>query len=99
MMGRPQNVPSEGLPTVGVYGIGMKRAIFKLGRECVVSSGASDASFEVHIDKDWFADENNWELPLRVPTQSLAEKGTKIEITDLMPEVKAKFSPEDAFLS
>ena len=78
MMGRPPGTTNERLQTVGVYGIGMKRAIFKLGRDCVVSSSAADAKFEVHIPKAWFTDENNWNL-LRAPLQPLAQPGTRIE--------------------
>jgi len=38
-MGRPKDAASDGeeLPTVGVYGIGMKRAIFKMGRVATVT--------------------------------------------------------------
>ena len=98
MMGRPKNAANEHLPTVGVYGIGMKRAIFKLGQHCVVTSNASDANFEVYIEKTWFGEEDNWELPLRPATHKLAERGTRIEVTDLNSDVKIKFSPEDVFL-
>jgi Histidine kinase-, DNA gyrase B-, and HSP90-like ATPase len=98
MMGRPTTARSENLPTVGVYGIGMKRAIFKLGQHCVVSSFASDASFEVHIEKSWFTDEKNWKLPIRAPSVTLAERGTRIEVTDLNPDVRTKFSSEDVFI-
>jgi hypothetical protein len=98
MMRRPKNARSEGLAAVGVYGIGMKRAIFKLGRDCVVSSRASDASFEVRIDEAWFDDENNWELPLNEPTHQLPYPGTKIEVTALTTEVQARFAREDAFI-
>jgi len=98
MMGRPTGAPGEGLPTVGVYGIGMKRAIFKLGRDCVVSSYASDAKFEVRISKAWFGEESNWELPLGPLKRAFPHPGTKIHVTDLNDEVKAKFSPDDPFI-
>jgi len=98
MMGRPTGMVGEKLPTVGVYGIGMKRAIFKLGRNCVVSSNASDSKFEVRIPPNWFADENNWDLPLVAAAKPLAQAGTRIEVSELNPEVKEKFSADDAFL-
>lgn len=98
MMGRPTGTASERLPTVGVYGIGMKRAIFKLGRSCVVSSNAVDSKFEVRIPPEWFADENNWNLPLKAASKPLAQPGTRIEVSELNPEVKEKFSDDDAFL-
>ncbi|MFQ3245596.1 MAG: hypothetical protein ACI9SP_002244 [Arenicella sp.] len=37
-MGKPKDVPSEELATVGVYGIGMKRSIFKIGNHCTIET-------------------------------------------------------------
>ena len=34
-MGRDRNRPSDAAGTVGVYGIGMKRAMFKMGKSCL----------------------------------------------------------------
>ena len=43
-MGRPEGVQSNP-GTTGVVGIGMKRAIFKMGRECHVHSNHKDDAF------------------------------------------------------
>ena len=37
------------LPTVGVYGIGMKRAIFKIGKRCLISTQNQEDCYEVEI--------------------------------------------------
>ena len=37
-MGRSAEKSDDELPTVGIYGIGMKRAIFKIGRSAVVTT-------------------------------------------------------------
>ena len=37
-MGRASDRPRDAPRTVGVYGIGMKRAIFKIGRDCLIST-------------------------------------------------------------
>ena len=37
-MGKDDQNRDNNLPTVGVYGIGMKRAIFKIGKECSIST-------------------------------------------------------------
>ena len=37
-MGKDPENRDSNLPTVGVYGIGMKRAIFKIGRQCLIST-------------------------------------------------------------
>ena len=49
-MGRPPTVKTSKPGSIGVYGIGMKRAIFKLGTSCVVHSFTRNESFDVKID-------------------------------------------------
>lgn len=39
--------------TVGAYGIGMKRAIFKMGQQCLISTQNGDNSYEVEITPKW----------------------------------------------
>ena len=65
-MGRPADAPQENLATVGVYGIGMKRSIFKIGRHCNITTNHSDTdSFSVEIDEDWLNSDHNWKIPLQ----------------------------------
>ncbi len=49
MMGRPKEEDDSDIPTVGMYGIGMKRAIFKIGSSSRVVSQTNDHCFEVSI--------------------------------------------------
>ena len=60
-MGRPPDAPDHAAATIGMYGIGMKRAIFKLGTNAVVESrfGEEDG-FWVEFTPDWMA-EDSWE--------------------------------------
>ena len=45
-LGRPpMDHTDENLPTVGTYGIGMKRAIFKLGYDCLIESHTATSGF------------------------------------------------------
>lgn len=83
-MGRPDIDRDPDLPTVGVYGIGMKRAIFKMGRSATVSSlTKSNDGFEVVIDKEWLSDDDNWDLPIVEVPDCLNKPGTLIEVNDL----------------
>ena len=50
--GRKPQSPSDVKGGIGLYGIGMKRAIFKIGRICTVFSEADDATFTVWINVD-----------------------------------------------
>ena len=90
-LGRPPNEDAlEGHRTVGVYGIGMKRAIFKLGNDSsVVSNG--DRPFRVDIESDWLKSDEWTPLELKViePPEEAAS-GTTITVEDLNPGVAAK---------
>ena len=48
-MGRASDRPSHVPGGVGVYGIGMKRAIFKMGEHCLVSTQNADNRYEVEV--------------------------------------------------
>lgn len=92
--GRPDTERDEDIPTVGVYGIGMKRAIFKIGTECLIRSRHKEQHFEVRIPPRWLADDNAWELPIKLvepdPTQ---EGGVDIIIKKLNPNISTAFDP------
>ena len=72
---------------IGLYGIGMKRAIFKIGRMCTVTSHADDASFEVTINVDEWKVAIPWDFDYADIDRSSA-RGTQIEITVLNDGVK-----------
>lgn len=78
---------------IGLYGIGMKRAIFKIGKTADVISEANDACFKVSVnvdawlakkDSDWDFEYDDWK---RVGT-----KGARIRIKDLYPEISTTFA-------
>jgi Histidine kinase-, DNA gyrase B-, and HSP90-like ATPase len=91
-MGRPPAVETAGQgATVGMYGIGMKRAIFKLGTEALVES-RHDTGFIVEFTPDWMRDDKWDELPMyELAGDKLVEKGTRIEIYQLNNDVKSSF--------
>ena len=51
MMGRPPEEDDSEVPTVGMYGIGMKRAMFKMGNSSSVYSSTDVDSFMVSISR------------------------------------------------
>ncbi|GAB5519469.1 MAG: ATP-binding protein [Rhodothermales bacterium] len=79
--------------TIGMYGVGMKRAIFKMGREALVRTRHGDDTFEVPITSEWL-DEKEWtSLPINdTERQDLEEPGTIIRIDELYPGVSRHFS-------
>lgn len=99
-LGRPDMERDSGLPTIGMYGIGMKRAIFKLGRDAQVHSQPAEGAFLVHYDNDWMDETNeNWELPIDWSPAARADGvGTTITVKDLLPSVREDFSSDSSFL-
>lgn len=93
LMGRRANDPRDrDLPTVGMYGIGMKRAIFKLGRDTTVTSQHKDGSFEVKIPPSWFAEDNDaWQLTAHGVIPESRTRGTTIVVKRLQQRAKDQF--------
>lgn len=100
-LGRPELEEGEegedDLPTVGVYGIGMKRAIFKIGRNAIVSSRHAEEAFDVAIDPGWM-EQDVWDLELvdRAPVANELE-GTHIIVNDIRAGVSQEFATEAFF--
>ncbi len=80
---------------LGVYGIGMKRAMFKIGEKIVVTSQTEDEELRVSIDvPKWKKKKDGWNLEFdyaRAKTTS-QPPGTKIEITNLNHNAKQMFA-------
>ena len=49
--GRPEDAP-KGNGTVGRFGIGMKRSLFKIGKNFIVESQSKQDAFKVEVDVD-----------------------------------------------
>ena len=94
-IGKP--VPIEGedaTATIGMYGIGMKRAIFKLGTNAIIDSW-HDRAFRVTISPKWLRDEKWTNLPMKKVPGNLIKRGTtRIEVTKLHPEISSDFKDD-----
>jgi hypothetical protein len=94
--GRKDEQPTEDY-TVGVYGIGMKRAIFKLGNSIKIMSTYIDAAnnrtaFIVPIKVDeWSQDPSEpWDFDLE-DHEPADEAGVEIEVNELSLDISRKF--------
>ncbi|HOI55432.1 MAG TPA: ATP-binding protein [Phycisphaerae bacterium] len=97
-MGRdPDDERDSDTETIGMYGVGMKRAIFKMGREALVRTRFGDDTFEVPITSQWL-EAKNWDpLPIQEPTEAterLAQPGTTIFVHELYEGVAHHFDNE-----
>lgn len=110
--GRPDEAP-KARSTVGRFGIGMKRSLFKIGKEFVVESQSNDDHFKVIVDVDeWSkktkkvtADDGNeleiddWNFNYQsIDNEKLDTDGTIIKVSNLNHEVTDLFC-DDTFLN
>ncbi len=80
-MGRPSDRPADVNGTVGVYGIGMKRAIFKIGKLCTIETKNKNDAYQVKITPEWIGNENEWNIPVKSIDKT--DEGTTIKVEDL----------------
>jgi hypothetical protein len=77
--------------SLSVFGIGMKRAIFKIGRQIEIESHSTNSGFLMKLDVDnWLGEqETDWKIPLDQTSgeQDLSKAGTTIVISRLRKEV------------
>lgn len=82
-------------PTIGIYGIGMKRAIFKIGRAATVFTQNLGEKYSVSIPAEW-ANTLDWDFPINENPQDnpLDTDGTKIYISALNPSIAELWSTD-----
>lgn len=81
--------------TIGMYGIGMKRAIFKMGEEAEVITKNGKDCYKVAIRPQWLRSEDWTSLPLEMLNKELSKftvDGTKIQVSKLYSGVSRHFS-------
>ena len=84
-------------PTIGIYGIGIKRAIFKIGKEAVVFTRNNGLRYSVLIPASWASDTDNWEFPIDEANNqnTLDENGTEVRVTTLNDNIVSLWSNKD----
>ena len=96
--GRPKDAPSLS-HSIGRFGVGMKRAIFKLGQSFTLSSTSAKNGFRIEVDVPTWAKSNDWKFEFDSKesfSRPAAEKkrGTTLRISNLFPSVAEQFSLE-----
>ncbi len=109
--GRPDEAPKVN-NTVGRFGIGMKRSLFKIGKNFVVESESAKDHFKVEVNVDEWSKRkqtviidgnvetiiDDWSFNYQIiDNNSLGYKGTIIRVSNLNSEVKDLFS-DNVFL-
>ena len=93
--GRPEG--SARTPhSIGQFGVGMKRALFKFGRHFVVNSATANESWKVEGPVADWERKSAWTFPITaLPTNSPVSEsspGTQIIVTELRAEVASRFT-------
>lgn len=96
--GRAQNREESGKETTGIFGIGMKRALFKIGNRFEIDSTTSTTTFKIDLNvREWVKkDDKNWDFNFSSYKENMSNAieqiGTKIEVRDINQEVANEFS-------
>jgi hypothetical protein len=74
---------------LGAYGVGMKRALFKIGNSFHIVSRTVNDGFEVAFKLDEWAEKDEWKIPITFVDGAESEKkaGTSITVSELHEEV------------
>lgn len=94
--GRRSDAPKDAENSIGLYGIGMKRAIFKIGKKIVIRSAtdaAPEEAFEANIDVAAWAATPDWEFQLNQITPN-DFVGTEITVQELRKATASEFSDQ-----
>ena len=93
-MGKESKDRETDSPMVGVYGIGMKRAIFKIGKKCSILTQNEGFCYKVEISPEWLTDSEKWDLPVSDSVRPGGENGTTIEIKELNENISLNFDED-----
>lgn len=100
--GRPPGMPTTAR-SVGQFGVGMKRSIFKLGKNAHIKSASTDGQFTVDIDvPGWLVDPDSWNFSFseltpaeEIPEGDPSTYGTLVRVQNLHDSVSEDFALEN----
>jgi hypothetical protein len=97
--------PTEAIATpnsVGLFGVGMKRAIFKMGNFFEVQSRTEENHFQVRQDIEAWRMLDEWEFrfeDISESDQNLTSPGTRIKVTQLYAPISEQFKLENFLIT
>ena len=95
--GRRPDAPKEEDYAIGLYGIGMKRAILKIGQTIAIHSSTEDEGFLCTINVGQWLRHNTWEFDMD-DADLIVGTGTTITITDFNTGIAEEFN-DNAFIN
>jgi DNA topoisomerase VI subunit B len=85
--------------SIGQFGVGMKRALFKLGERFAIDSRTQNSRFTMEVDIEEWKKEEEWEFKFKelepnLRRLPLADTGTSIVVKPLHPTIAESFSSD-----
>ncbi len=77
----------KGCCRLGAYGLGTKRALFKLGRKISLETDNGEKYSFTEIDERWFENDKNWKVKIHI-SESQGRLFDKIEVKNLVEEIR-----------
>ena len=94
--GRDENYKGEVKNSVGHFGVGMKRTLFKIAQKFTVASVTKTTKFQLVLDVSQWEKEKEWDFPLTHVEKSSVKPnkavGTFIEANKLRPDAAEQFA-------
>ncbi|MFL4374841.1 ATP-binding protein [Acinetobacter baumannii] len=82
--------------SVGQFGVGMKRTLFKLGEKFTVKTKSeNDSGFIVQVDVNQWKREEEWNFPCEIGNTNLQDGFTSIKVENLYSEIADHFELKD----
>lgn len=69
-------------PTIGIFGVGTKRAVVALAQEVKIRTRSTNETFQVEFDDDWIKQSDDWNLPV-YSVDNIMKGSTEIELVKL----------------
>lgn len=96
--GRQEDDPQRVQHSIGQFGVGMKRTLFKLGKHFVIESRTTNNSFTIDENVDQWASRDDWNFRFALYSddddRAPEECGTSIRVDGLNPGVSAELALE-----
>ncbi|WP_191576306.1 ATP-binding protein [Achromobacter insolitus] len=76
---------------IGIFGLGLNRALFKLGKKSTIQTDTGEQRSELVLNTEAYLHSESWDLPA-VSLRSTGQVGTIIEIDELQDEIAQTFA-------
>jgi hypothetical protein len=97
--GRDENNALSNKETTGIFGIGMKRALFKIGSHFVIESKTKNSYFKVNLDIEKWKIEEGWTFQFEEykdnVSYDISDTGTTITIDSIHDDISLEFTKSD----